>query len=219
MTGACVTKEDDSPVKRQTLSAGPGLPRVQPFAVRRNVFGHLKPYRNDRLYVLPVKCYRTRSSLLIEFNETCGDRGTHMNQDEWQQEAESVISCAETENVRLALLGRIADRYAARDGVLRIGPSKIIDYKTAPLNELGVRFEDGQILAAFRHLEDLKERASKEQFSWTRQYLEQRLKVFYRGSRSQIALLDGLIRGTVIRRRLAGHVASMRLSFASNSPR
>jgi hypothetical protein len=85
-----------------------------------------------------------------------------MNQDEWQRKAESVIARVEIEDVRVALLARIADRYAAPDGVLRIGARNIIDYKGAPLNELGVLFEDAQILAAFRYLEHLKERASKE---------------------------------------------------------
>jgi hypothetical protein len=120
--------------------------------------------------------------------------------------------------VRVALLGRIADRYTARDGVLRIGTSNIIDYKTAPLSKLGVRLEDGQILAAFRYLGQLKHGASKEQFSWSRQYVQQRFGVFYRGSRSQIAYLDKLIRGAVVSRRLAGQLASMRLPFG-NSPK
>ena len=136
-----------------------------------------------------------------------------MGQDKWQQEADSVISSAETEDVRIALLGRIADRYAARDGVLRIGTSNIIDYKTAPLSKLGVRPEDGQILAAFRYLGQLKQGASKAQFSWTCQYVEQRFGVFYRGSRSRIAYLDRLIRGAVVSRHLAGQLASMRLHF------
>jgi hypothetical protein len=154
--------------------------------------------------------------LLIEFNEILGSAGALiMDEREWQRESDSVISCVEIEDVRVALLARIADRYAATDGVLRIGSRGIIDYKAAPLNELGVLFEDAQILAAFRYLEDLKERASREQFSWTRQCLEQRLMVFYRGPRSQTAFLDRLIRGTVVRRHLAGlraHEALLRIN-------
>jgi hypothetical protein len=126
-----------------------------------------------------------------------------MGQEEWQQEAESVISSAEEEHIRVALLARLAERHAARDGVLRIGPGTEIDYKTRPLTELGVNLQDAQSLKAFQYLRELKQRASREHFTWTRQYLDRRFQVYYRGSRSRSAFLDSLIRGTVVRRHLA----------------
>jgi hypothetical protein len=193
----------DQPSRRKAVSLG-SVPPAWPLA---GSAWSSERYLSNRLHVLPVKCYRGPTAIPTRLSEPGGTGALILNQHEWQLCAESVISCVEIEDVRLALLARIADRYAARDGILRTTSSNFIDYKEAPLNELGVRFEDAQIFAAFRYLQELKELAPREQFSWTRRYLEQRLEVFYRGPRSQTAFLDRLIRRTVLSRRFAGQVA------------
>jgi hypothetical protein len=121
-----------------------------------------------------------------------------MNPVEWQSEAEFVIASAEIEDVRLALFARLAERYGIRDGVFPIGIDHTIDYKTKPLHQLGVGVKDAQHLAALKYLEDLTRRASQEQFSWTRLYFKERLRVAYRGSSPPEKFVDKLPRTTVI---------------------
>jgi hypothetical protein len=136
-----------------------------------------------------------------------------MGPEEWRRDADSVLASADAEDVRNALLGRLAERYAAPDGILRICAGRHVNYKTQALTDLGVSVEDAQILAAFEYLKQLKERASKEQFSWTRHYLQERLKVWYRGSRSRMSHLDSLIRRTAVRHQLARQAVSSRNSL------
>jgi hypothetical protein len=121
-----------------------------------------------------------------------------MNPVEWQSEAEFVIASAEIEDVRLALCARLAERYGIRDGVFPIGIGHAIDYKTEPLHQLGVGVKDAQHLAALKYLENLARRASQEQFSWTRLYFKERLRVAYRGSSPPKKFVDKLLRSTVI---------------------
>jgi hypothetical protein len=123
--------------------------------------------------------------------------------EEWKRDADSVLASANAEAVRNALLERLAERFAAPDGILRIGSGNHVNYRTQPLANLGVSGEDAQILAAFEYLKQLKEQASKEQFSWTRHYVHDRLKVWYRGSRSRMSHLDSLIRRMAVRHHLA----------------
>jgi hypothetical protein len=142
-----------------------------------------------------------------------------MGPEEWKRDAESVLASAHVEDVRDALLGRLAERYAAPDGILRIEAGSDINYRTQPLASLGVSIEDAQILAAFEYLKQLKERSSKEQFSWTRHYLQERLKVWYRGSRSRMSHLDSLIRHKAVRHHLARQAVARRRYLSTLGPR
>lgn len=133
-----------------------------------------------------------------------------MGAEQWQRDAESLLSNAEAEAVRIALLGRLAERYAAPDGIVRLASGQELDFQTQPLADLGLDLEDAQIVASFEYLAQLKKQASKEQFSWTREYLCQRLKIWYRGSRSRIAYLDSLIRHAMLRRHLDSKAVELR---------
>src|ERR1700751_84488 len=136
----------------------------------------------------------------------------NMGPEEWKRDADSVLASADPQAVRIALLGRLEERYAAPDGILRIGAGSQVDYRNQPLANLDVGLEDAQILAAFEFLKQLKEKPSKEQFSWTRHYLQERLKVWYRGTRSRMSHLDSLIRRTAVRHYLSRLAASRNLS-------
>jgi hypothetical protein len=111
-----------------------------------------------------------------------------VNPIEWHKEAESVIASAEIEDVRIALLARLEERYGIGSGALPLRSGEL-NYLTEPL--LGVTATDAQRLAALKYLECLH-----EQLSWTRQYFEQRLKLVYRGSRPFKRFVDRLL-GTV----------------------
>lgn len=133
-----------------------------------------------------------------------------MSAEQWQQDAESLLSSAKAEDVRIATLGRLAERYAAPDGVVRLASGQELDFRTQPLADLGLDVEDAQIVASFEYLAQLKKEAPKEQFSWTRDYLCQRLKIWYRGSRSRVAYLDSLIRHATLRRHLDSKAVELR---------
>ncbi|MCU1313644.1 MAG: hypothetical protein JWM54_1401 [Acidobacteriaceae bacterium] len=144
---------------------------------------------------------------------------TTMGPEEWKRDADSVLASADAEDVRNALLGRLAERYAAPDGILRIEAGSDVNYGTQGLASLGVSIEDAQILAAFEYLKQLKQRASKEQFSWTRRYLQERLKVWYRGSRSRVSHLDSLIRRKAVRHHLARQAVARGSYLSTFGPR
>lgn len=109
-----------------------------------------------------------------------------VNPVEWQKEAESVIASAEIEDVRIALLARLEERYGIGSGVLPLRSGKL-NYLTEPL--LGVTATDAQRLAALKYLHGLH-----EQLSWTCQYFEQRLELDYRGPRPFTRFVDRLLR-------------------------
>jgi hypothetical protein len=112
-----------------------------------------------------------------------------MNPVEWQKEAEAVIASAEIEDVRLALIARLEERYGIGSGVLP-HPTGEINYLTEPL--LGVTATDAQRLAALKHLRGLD-----EQLSWTRRYFEERLGFVFRGTRPVTRFVDKLLRTTL----------------------
>jgi hypothetical protein len=133
-----------------------------------------------------------------------------MGPEDWKRDADSVLENAKAEDVRIAMLGRLAERYAAPDGIVRLASGQELDFRTEPLADLGVDVEGAQIVASFEYLAQLKKQAPKEQFSWTRDYLCQRLNIWYRGSRSRVAYLDSLIRHMTLRRHLDSKAVELR---------
>lgn len=111
-----------------------------------------------------------------------------MNSVEWQREAESVIASADLEDVRVAIIARLEERYGVGTGLLPLATGNI-NFLTQPL--LGVTATDAQCLAALKHLHELR-----EQCSWARQYFEATVKIRYRGPRAFTRFVDKLLRTT-----------------------
>ena len=72
-----------------------------------------------------------------------------MGLEDRRRDAGSVVTGAEAEDVCDALLGRLAERYVAPNGILRIGTGSVLNYRTRPMANPGVSAEDAHILAAF----------------------------------------------------------------------
>jgi hypothetical protein len=130
-------------------------------------------------------------------------RAPVVNPVEWHKEAESVIASAEIEDVRLALIARLKERYGIGSGVLP-HPTGEINYLIEPL--LGVTATDAQRLAALKHLQALDER-----LSWTRRYFEERLGPIFRGPRPFTRFVDKLLRTTLSCVAIAAHAKSAEL--------
>jgi hypothetical protein len=112
-----------------------------------------------------------------------------VNPVKWENEAEVVIAAAEIEDVRVALIARLEERYGIGSGVLPHATGEL-NYLTDPL--LGITATDAQRLAALKHLRGLD-----EQLSWTRRYFEERLGLVFRGSRPVTRFVDKLLRTTL----------------------
>ena len=126
-----------------------------------------------------------------------------MNPIEWKRKAEFAVTSAEIEDVRLALIARLEERYGIKTGILPLATGEL-NHLTEPL--LGVTTRDAQCLAALACLQTLD-----EQFVWMSRYFAERLNLVYHGSRTLTRFVDKMSRTTLSCAEIAGRLKATEL--------